>query len=132
MTAESMLDHAARQKFRGYVQRVAFSLTLSQPMISALCAVRDYPPYDNRADHDALKHNQLVTTVRGANGGCLFITEISALERRGLAYHNPSPKDDPWPQGHLFYRLTRAGELTCDLLVEAGLMPPRAIIGFGT
>jgi hypothetical protein len=44
---------------------------------------------------------------------------MSALQRRGLLWHDWV---DGWPPGHRYFKLTRAGELMCQLLVEAGLI----------
>ena len=116
-------EHSANQKFQGYVQRVAFSIILSQPMIRALQVVRDYPAYNPNQTIEESKIENKLNSIRSPSGQDLWIKEIWALERRGLAYHNPSPKDNPWPKGWVFYKLTHAGELMCELLIEAGLMP---------
>jgi hypothetical protein len=126
----TLLEAAAHQRFRSYVQRVAFSLTLSEPMIRALQVIRDYPPYDMTSGGDEYIATRKATEVRSARGPCLWITEFNALERRGLAYYNTAPKSDPWPKGHVFYKLTREGEIVCDLLVCSGLMMPKPAVGF--
>ncbi len=117
-------EHSANIKFRGYVQRVAFQVTLSEPMIRALQVIRDYPAYsNNKTNKDLIKeHKQTEIRSLSNQAQCVWIVEISALERRGLAYHNPAPKNNPWPENWVFYKLTRAGELMCELLIEAGLM----------
>jgi hypothetical protein len=121
----NLQEHISNEKFRGYVQRVAFQITLSERMIRALCVVRDYPAYNNNKTSEEARSEYEKTEIRSLStqAQCIWITEFNALERRGLAYHNPTTKENPWPNGHVFYKLTRAGELMCELLIEAGLMP---------
>jgi hypothetical protein len=120
----NLQEHISNEKFRGYVQRVAFQITLSERMIRALCVVRDYPAYSNNKTIEETRSEYEKTEIRSLStqAQCIWITEFNALERRGLAYHNPTTKENPWPNGHVFYKLTRAGELMCELLIEAGLM----------
>ncbi len=117
-------EHSANEKFRGYVQRVVFQVTLSERMIRALCVIRDYPTYNNNKSSEDLIRENNQTEIRSLStqAQCIWLVEFNALERRGLAYHNPTTKENPWPNGHVFYKLTRAGELMCELLIEAGLM----------
>jgi len=121
----NLLEHASKQKFRGYVQRVAFQLTLSEPMIRMLRLIRDYPAHTSKLTNEQRKNQYNHFNMKDGYVADLFIKEITALEKRGLAYHNPSPKNNPWPEGWVFYKLTRAGELTCNLLEEAGLIQPK-------
>jgi hypothetical protein len=123
-TKPPYFEQNVREQFRRYVQRVAFQLTLSAPMIACLKYVRDDPGYGSsgnifraRGDYD---------NVRALNTGShIFVTEIKALERRGMVYWDPPPEKEPWREGHRTFKLTRIGELTCELCVEAGLMPQR-------
>lgn len=123
-------DAAAR--FGSYVQSIAFNLTLSRQMIETLRIIRDFgwplnmTPEQNRYGLEQLR------AING-NRNTDLATPFRALERRGLAYHAPSPSDIEFRKmsdaerakwnGHRHYRLTRPGELVCELLVEAGLMP---------
>ena len=117
-------EQISNDKFKSYVQRVAFQITLSERMIRALCVIRDYPAYNNKITNKEMISEQKRIEIRSlsSQAQCIWITEFNALERRGLAYHNPTTKENPWPNGHVFYKLTRAGELMCELLIEAGLM----------
>lgn len=122
----------ASARFSNYVQSIAFTLTLSRTMIETLRVVRDFgwPLHYTTEEHD--KNRAAMKAVHG-NGQYDLVTPFRALERRGLAYHAPSPgysemramteaERKKW-NGHRHYRLTKAGSIVCDLLVEAGLLP---------
>lgn len=111
----------ARAAFAGYVQSVAFNMTLSRNMVDGLGLVRDYwfnaIPMPTCADADN-KSPRLYYTNH-------TIPMVRALERRGLVLHDwVEPKSAP--KDHRYYKLTRAGALMCELLVEAGLLAPAA------
>ena len=97
----------ARAAFAGYVQSVAFNIALSRNMIDALWLVRDHTQIWNAPNAPAPVRSRSVPLLK-------------ALERRGLVWHDYIPP--PAPPDHKYHKLTRAGELVCDLLVEAGLM----------
>jgi len=124
----------ARNNFASHVQSIAFNLTLSRRMIDCLQSVRDYgwPHLGNEAtkeDRAKNKENNLVVTRFHNRGDNTFTTHnfvgfMKALSNRGLIYWN----EKDYRQRKLGERtlfLSRAGELTCDLLVEGGLMAPR-------
>jgi len=100
----------ARAAFIGYVQSVAFNLTLSRNMVDALWAVREFgTAYNgNNASIPAIVRSRSVPLMK-------------ALERRGLVWHDYLPPKEA-PSDHAYHKLTSAGELVCDLLVEAGLI----------
>lgn len=111
------------QKFGEYAQSTAFVMTLSKGMISALQYVRDMPTNDvvlNRIDGN--RKTFLLSSH--------FVPTIKSVERRGLVNWHPYEKHpeydrtNPWKtlRNHRSWTLTRAGELMCELLVEAGLM----------
>ena len=101
----------AQAAFAGYVQSVAFHMTLSRNMIDALRLVRDFgTPGGGDTGGQASRY------VMGHS-----VPLVLALERRGLVWHDYIPFRDA-PRGHRYHKLTKAGELMCDLLVEAGLM----------
>lgn len=123
-------------RFQNYVQNVAFHMTLSKAMISMLGLIRDYgwPLY---GAHENGNYNASVAVLRTMHGGRSdsHVMHFRSLEHRGLATHHPSPgfrelqlmSDEErvkW-KNHRHYQLTRAGELMCELLVEAGLLPPK-------
>lgn len=122
---EAFANANSRVAFRRYVTRVAFQLTLSEPMIAALKYCRDDPGHTSWTDSSNYKKGSDYDMIRavGDSRTHLFIVEMKALERRGLVFHNPTEKPE---QGHVFHKLTRVGELTCELLVVAGLMMPAA------
>lgn len=99
----------ARALFSSYVQSVAFNMTLSRNMVDALWAVREF---------GSCHRDEAKATVAP------YVSNHSAplmksLERRGLVWHDWI-KDAP--PGHFYFKLTKAGELMCALLVEAGLI----------
>lgn len=105
----------ARHMFSSYVQSVAFNMTLSRNMVDALCAVRDFGGVISQAAKATV--NQHV----GSHSAPL----MGALMRRGLVWHDcPETVNGIMrePPGHRWFKLTRAGELMCELLVEAGLI----------
>lgn len=111
----------ARAAFGNYVQSIAFNLTLSRTMIDGLRIVRDfgYPAgYVREEDRPAG-----LETLRSPSGQCMWTTACQALIRRGLVFHDYIAPNQHPPAGHRYFKLTRAGELTCELLVEAGLLP---------
>lgn len=102
-------QEAARAAFSGYVQSVAFNMTLSRNMVDALVAVRDF------GGCWGAKQAGTVNQHVGSHSAPL----MGALIRRGLVWHD-------WvqsaPAGHIYFKLTRPGELMCELLAEAGLI----------
>jgi hypothetical protein len=111
-------EEEARRKFSEHVQSIAFNLTLSRRMISLLQTVRDYGfPGDGI---EQKKRSGEVTMT--PNGSHQYIMFSRALQNRGLIIHKwPVPKGDPT------LVLSRSGELICELLVEAGLMPKKRL-----
>ena len=139
IAANEALHSEARQKFSDHVQAIAFNLTLSRRMIGLLQVARDglmiWADGLNDKSPAALvrrEHAKQLTVL--AHGADNIIGLSSALQRRGLIYRPPILDEkngsDYWgdsrKQGVPLYRLTRAGELVCDLLEEAGLMPAPA------
>lgn len=124
----------AREQFASAVQSVAFQLTMSRRMIDCLQVVRDYgfPHLGDRAtdtDWQLDKTQAIVVQRPSRNGGTAhnFVGFMRALQHRGLIYFNPTP----WNKrktGQRTVLLSRAGELTCELLMEAGLMSGRSEI----
>lgn len=119
-------EQIAREAFANHVQNVAFNLTLSRSMIGVLHVIRDCPPsVATFRDDDKYNDMRQLRQLGGPRVDSHWVPLARAVERRGLVVHCPLPpgkKHHECP-GHLFYRLTRAGELVCDLLVEAGLLP---------
>lgn len=109
----------AQSKFSNYVQSIAFNMTLSRQMIAGLDMVRNYwvdaIPLPPMADTN-YKSPRLLQYSH-------CVPMINALIRRGLVWHDYIPPSSA-PRGHQFYKLTRAGELMHELLVEAGLLAP--------
>lgn len=107
----------SRAAFSGYVQSVAFNMTLSRNMVDGLANTRDYwhnaIPMPTVGDPD-YKSPRLYENNRS-------VPLMKALERRGLVWHDYVPPTEA-PRNHRYYKLTRAGELMCELLVEAGLI----------
>ncbi|HZT18610.1 MAG TPA: hypothetical protein VFA23_04360, partial [Dongiaceae bacterium] len=94
--------------------------------------VRDCEPYRQEMASVGKNGSRLRAMIPlAANGADMFIPHIRAVERRGLVefvdyeMHPDRPgKPMGWrPKGYRPFVLTRAGELVCELLVEAGLMP---------
>ncbi len=118
-------------RFSEYVQSVAFNMTLSRAMIATLHYVRDCETWQQEMATAGTEGNRLKIIPRASNGADMFIPHIRAVERRGLVefvdyeMHPDRPgKPMGWrPKGYRPFVLTRAGELVCELLVEAGLMP---------
>ncbi len=118
----------ANRAFSEYVQAVAFQMSLSKAMIAELHVIRDwgYPrSFPKRGENVALSKAEAerdFAEYRKWNSTYPremrhAMTHRPALERRGLAY-SVEPK-----LGERAWHLTRAGALTCELLVEAGLLP---------
>ena len=102
-------------KFASYVQSVAFQMTLSRNMIEALGLIRDF---------QTIPHDGSVTPRVDTYAA----PSARSLKRRGLVEHwsdvHPELEGPGWSEKIPFvWRLTRAGELTCELLVEADLLP---------
>ena len=125
----------ARDKFSRNVQSIAFQLTLSRRMIDCLRAVRDYGfPHGARTSEDAetRRYETTCTSVvkrQHKRGTSSFITDnfvgfMRSLDNRGLVVWNQTDYSKR-KTGDPALKLSRAGELTCELLVEAGLMPAR-------
>jgi hypothetical protein len=119
-------ETVARRNFSAHVQSVAFNLVLSKHMIDLLGAVRDWGfPYGK------LEPAEFDATTRVANGAQQYIMMLKALERRGLVIYQ-EPDTEKYgnqrliiPNGKPSVILSRAGELTCELLIEAGLLAKR-------
>lgn len=138
--SDRVREEDARASFANYVQSVAFNITLSRQMITALGMVRDIgniadkgkpgEKYESFADY-CQKHPMAARSWMDRNS----VTYGHALKRRGLVRFIDLPRspanglvisnfhDKPYIP-HQSYALTRAGELVCDLLVEAGLLAP--------
>lgn len=127
-------EREARQNFASHVQSIAFNLTLSRRMIDCLQSVRDYgwPHLGQEAtkeDWQRDKQEKWVTTRLHNRGQSTFVTDnfvgfMRALSNRGLVFWNDKPYEQK-KKGERTIFLSRAGELTCELLVEGGLMAPR-------
>lgn len=118
-------EQQGRIQFQRYVQRVAFNLTLSAPMIACLEWIRDDPGV-GMEERDSQPFAPNVVSISGK--AHIYVTEVRALERRGLVWYDEPKGKNKWPRGHKYQRLTRVGELTCDLLVEAGMMQSRKVV----
>lgn len=130
--AEQQTNH----RFQAYVQSVAFHMTLSKAMIGTLGLIRDFGwPLRTAASGMSWSESNGILKQLHGNGADAFVQHFRAIEARGLAVHCPSPSHQElaamtekqrkkWDD-HRHYRLTRAGELVCELLVEAGLLPPK-------
>jgi|HubBroStandDraft_6_1064221.scaffolds.fasta_scaffold134224_5 hypothetical protein len=121
----------AREKFASHVQSIAFQLTLSRRMIECLRVVRDYgfPAIDDSPGQKQLedKNRAVVKRQHRSSTHRAFITDnfvgfMRSLDNRGLVVWNEIPYVKRKPGERTLF-LTKAGELTCLLLVEAGLMP---------
>jgi hypothetical protein len=122
----------AREKFASHVQSIAFQLTLSRRMIECLRVVRDYgfPVLDDSPEQNRLEAENRSVVQRHHHSSSTrrsFVTDnfvgfMRSLDNRGLVVWS----EIPWEKrkrGERTIFLTKAGELTCLLLVEAGLMP---------
>lgn len=113
-------EAGARECFSNYLQSIAFNLTLSKQMIAGLQMIRDYwvdavpMPSMGSPNYKSPRICQMSHTY----------TVVQSLTRRGLVYFIPHPKGDPLGN-HQSWKLTTAGNLVCELLVEAGLMMSR-------
>ena len=121
---QNEIARQAREKFANHVQSIAFNLTLSRSMIGALAMIRDFNGYG--CAHDDMEWGE-IKRIYGPRIDGLFVPLMRAVERRGLVVHNPLPEGKKMHEcpSHVFYQLTKAGELVCELLVEAGLIPAR-------
>lgn len=104
---DSNKQATAKANFAGYVQSVAFTMTLSKNMVDMLEAVRDYQTGQKLYEQG---DGRIQTHT---------VPLLHSLSRRGLVWHDYV---SPAPAGHRYHKLTRAGELMCELLVEAGLI----------
>lgn len=115
-------EAGARAAFSNYVQSVAFNLTLSKQMIAGLQMIRDYWV---DAEHLPTMGNPNYKSPR-----ILAVSHtyniVHSLTRRGLIYNVPRQKPIESMDNHQSWRLTSAGKLVCELLVEAGLMMSRS------
>lgn len=128
------LQQQAQSNFASHVQSIAFNLTLSRRMIDCLQTVRDYgfPHYDRPSkEEEALRQSFDVVTHRVHNTARRqFITRnfvgfMTSLERRGLVvFQTSTMRYHDIPHGTRTVILSRAGDLVCQLMVEAGLMAP--------
>jgi hypothetical protein len=121
----------AQEKFASHVQSIAFQLTLSRRMIDCLRVVRDYgfPTTDGSPRQRRLeaKNRRVVKRHHSSSTHRAFVTDnfvgfMRSLDNRGLVIWNETPWEKRKPGDRTVF-LTKAGELTCLLLVEAGLMP---------
>ena len=125
----------ARDRFASHVQSVAFQLTLSRRMIDCLRVIRDYgfPHLASSSDGETKRlEDENRSVVKRIHQGSrrTFITDnfvgfMRSLDNRGLVIWN-STDYGKRKRGERSLKLSRAGHLTCALLVEAGLMPPQA------
>lgn len=115
-------EAGARECFSNYVQSVAFNLTLSKQMIAGLEMVRDYW-IDARVLSTLANEKHKYPRLLQASH---TYTIVQSLTRRGLIYHVPRPGPIESMDSHQAYKLTKAGQLVCQLLVEAGLMMSRS------
>lgn len=124
----------ARRAFVEHVQSVAFQISLSKRMIDMMREVRDYgfphlgTKYTDAEWQESIERRDAVS-IR--NHRCEsrknfvtrdFITVGRSLERRGLIIYNPKPYGDRI-KGEKYIRLSLAGEIMCELLVTAALIP---------
>lgn len=126
---KAVLETDARANFANYVQSVAFNMTLSRQMVEALGLIRDFGRIsDAHGDHrpddtfdDWASRNPMGGRSRLDRHS---VTYWRALKHRGLVIDVPRDLNNPkwWQQRSI--ALTRAGELMCELLVEAGLLAP--------
>lgn len=113
----------AREAFTNHVQSVAFHMTLSRHMIEGLCLVRDWGfQWFHKGGTAEAEKSEVFRNGMSKRLDSYAVPLMDSLKRRGLIYHDWIPIKEA-PEGHKFYKLTRAGELMCLLLVEAGLMP---------
>jgi hypothetical protein len=108
-------EEQARVAFSNHVQSVAFQMSLSRLMVEGLQMVRDWGhQWNANSSQDEGKYSQRLRSHA--------VSYMESLIRRGLVFHDfvPHAKAEP---GHRYYKLTRAGGLMCELLVEAGLIP---------
>lgn len=112
----------ARATFAGYVQSVAFNMTLSRNMVDMLGVVRDSQNAGYASYSQVFSDRGSRRSYVGGHSVPLF----NSLMRRGLVIHNhwDGGVHNPSPKGWRYHELTRAGELMCELLVEAGLLAP--------
>lgn len=105
----------ARRAFAGHVQSVAFHMTLSRNMIEVLHMLRDLGeiPWRRYDDPERSRINSHSVPL------------LRALSARGLVWHDffHGTMAEADEAGHQWHKLTRAGELMCELLVEANLIP---------
>lgn len=108
-------------QFSEYVTSSVFNLSLSKNMINALQAIysgdRRYALGDSRfvGSANCLKNRGLMTHIMDR----CDIKELANAE--GFLYDGDWLISQPFNR---IYTLTRAGELVCDLLIEAGLFDP--------
>ena len=115
----------AQTAFAGYVQSVAFHMTLSRNMIDLLCVVRDWG-HGTEIWNDSRGFHHMKHPLSTGHVSSHSVPLMDALKRRGLVYHNPFNKGMGREPAHWrWFVLTRAGELTCQLLVEANLIPAK-------
>lgn len=124
----------AQQKFASHVQSIAFNLTLSRRMIDCLQAVRDYGfpcMVGASLEEDKLDREQRAVTRRIHQGEKRnfftnnFVGFMRSLDNRGLIiWRTQSRLGRSLKKGEKLIVLSKAGELVCALLVEAGLMEP--------
>lgn len=115
-------DIDAQRKFATHVQSVAFNLVLSRRMIDLLQLVRDYGWPNLPFNHPEKQEHRIEKNgiCRANNAADQFIRCMHGLTGRGLIIHTMPYHG--MPQGEHIYKLSRAGEMVCELLVEAGLM----------
>lgn len=122
-------EKKAREAFSNHVQSVAFQISLSRAMIEELHVIRDwgYPRhYAKRGEQGFDRETVSSMENKWDEWDAMYprvmrhaMTHRPALERRGLVYSTDNPK-----LGERSWKLTHAGKLICELLVEAGLLAP--------
>jgi hypothetical protein len=122
-----MSDQAAREKFAAFTQSVAFQISLSRRMIELLREARDYGFPHNDNFEVGQKHREVVSIRhhrcedRKDFVSHDLVTVVRSLERRGLIIMDDRPFHER-AKGDRWIRLSLAGEIMCELLVEAGLL----------
>lgn len=124
----------ARKNFSAFTQSVAFQISLSKRMVDVLRAVRDhgfphigYGKDASPAEEEVYREQQRVFDKHIVRGNTIykahdFVSVIKALERRGLVICYRKGWNN-YKKHEKTMELSLAGEIMCELLVEAGLIP---------
>lgn len=125
-------EDMARANFSAHVQSVAFQISLSRRMIELLKQTRDYGFPHNDDWQVAVSHRRAVglrlhkaSGIRKAYETHDFVGPIKSLEKRGLIILDDRPFSER-KKGDKYIQLSLAGEIMCELLVEAGLISQEA------